>query len=211
MTSWRSSTRPTCYSSRRGSTPFPLPCSRRFGRFSPRRGNRGRRHPRDRDCCDRHLLSPPRLPTGSPPRSVSCRPPGRAGAPRARRRETLRRGVRGGELGAQAAIGLRPGALNSEQASARYVEAMRVLVTGGGGFIGSHLVERLLRDGHDVRVLDNFATGRRENLGARSRRRSSSSRATSRATSAFTTPSRLRASSSTRRPCPRSLARSRTR
>jgi len=41
---------------------------------------------------------------------------------------------------------------------------MRVLITGGGGFIGSHLVERLLHDGHDVRVLDNFATGRRENL-----------------------------------------------
>jgi nucleoside-diphosphate-sugar epimerase len=41
---------------------------------------------------------------------------------------------------------------------------MRVLITGGGGFIGSHLVERLLLDGHDVRVLDNFATGRRENL-----------------------------------------------
>ncbi len=41
---------------------------------------------------------------------------------------------------------------------------MRVLVTGGSGFIGAHLVERLLRDGHHVRVLDNFATGRRENL-----------------------------------------------
>jgi nucleoside-diphosphate-sugar epimerase len=41
---------------------------------------------------------------------------------------------------------------------------MRVLVTGGGGFIGSYLVERLLGEGHDVRVLDNFATGRRENL-----------------------------------------------
>src|SRR5687768_2885844 len=39
-----------------------------------------------------------------------------------------------------------------------------VLVTGGGGFIGSHLAERLLRDGYSVRVLDNFATGRRENL-----------------------------------------------
>ena len=39
-----------------------------------------------------------------------------------------------------------------------------VLVTGGGGFIGSHLVERLLSDGHEVRVLDNFATGTRENL-----------------------------------------------
>jgi len=41
---------------------------------------------------------------------------------------------------------------------------VKVLVTGGGGFIGSHIVDRLLADGHDVRVLDNFATGRRENL-----------------------------------------------
>ncbi len=39
-----------------------------------------------------------------------------------------------------------------------------VLVTGGGGFIGSNLVDRLVRDGYRVRVLDNFATGRRENL-----------------------------------------------
>ena len=38
------------------------------------------------------------------------------------------------------------------------------LVTGGAGFIGSHLVDRLLDDGHEVVVLDNFATGRRENL-----------------------------------------------
>jgi nucleoside-diphosphate-sugar epimerase len=41
----------------------------------------------------------------------------------------------------------------------------KVLVTGGGGFIGSNLVDRLLHDGYTVRVLDNFATGRRENLG----------------------------------------------
>jgi nucleoside-diphosphate-sugar epimerase len=41
---------------------------------------------------------------------------------------------------------------------------VKVLVTGGGGFIGSHTVERLLAEGHDVRILDNFATGRRENL-----------------------------------------------
>lgn len=40
----------------------------------------------------------------------------------------------------------------------------RVLVTGGGGFIGSHLAERLLADGHQVVVLDNFSTGRPENL-----------------------------------------------
>jgi UDP-N-acetylglucosamine/UDP-N-acetyl-alpha-D-glucosaminouronate 4-epimerase len=40
----------------------------------------------------------------------------------------------------------------------------KALVTGGGGFIGSHLAQRLIRDGSDVRVLDNFATGHRQNL-----------------------------------------------
>ena len=38
------------------------------------------------------------------------------------------------------------------------------LVTGGAGFIGSHLAERLLREGHAVRILDDFSSGRRDNL-----------------------------------------------
>jgi nucleoside-diphosphate-sugar epimerase len=41
---------------------------------------------------------------------------------------------------------------------------VRILVAGGAGFIGSHLVERLLGDGHSVVAVDNFVTGRRTNL-----------------------------------------------
>lgn len=41
---------------------------------------------------------------------------------------------------------------------------MRVLVTGGAGFIGSHLVDRLLRDGHAVHVWDNLSTGSKKNV-----------------------------------------------
>jgi nucleoside-diphosphate-sugar epimerase len=40
----------------------------------------------------------------------------------------------------------------------------RVLVTGGAGFIGSHLVERLTERGEHVTVLDDLSTGRRDNL-----------------------------------------------
>lgn len=41
---------------------------------------------------------------------------------------------------------------------------MLYLVTGGAGFIGSHITDRLLADGHRVRILDNFSTGKHENI-----------------------------------------------
>ena len=41
---------------------------------------------------------------------------------------------------------------------------MKVLITGGAGFIGSHLADRLLARGDEVLVIDNYATGRRDNL-----------------------------------------------
>lgn len=41
---------------------------------------------------------------------------------------------------------------------------MRILVTGGAGFLGSHLIDRLMKQGHDVICLDNFFTGHKRNI-----------------------------------------------
>lgn len=41
---------------------------------------------------------------------------------------------------------------------------MRILVTGGTGFLGSHLCERILKEGHEVLCVDNFYTGHRPNI-----------------------------------------------
>lgn len=46
---------------------------------------------------------------------------------------------------------------------------MKILVTGGAGFIGSHVVEAYLAEGHEVQVIDNLATGRRSNVPAAAR------------------------------------------
>ena len=46
---------------------------------------------------------------------------------------------------------------------------MKILVTGGAGFIGSHIVEAYLAEGHEVQVVDNLATGRRSNVPAAAR------------------------------------------
>jgi len=52
----------------------------------------------------------------------------------------------------------------SYRVTLREIKAMRVLVTGGAGFLGSHLIDRLMHQGHEVLCLDNFYTGHKRNI-----------------------------------------------
>ena len=45
-----------------------------------------------------------------------------------------------------------------------YKDRKRILITGGAGFVGSHLVDKLMLDGHEVFVVDNYFTGRKRNM-----------------------------------------------
>ncbi|MGH7050437.1 MAG: UDP-glucuronic acid decarboxylase family protein [Acetobacteraceae bacterium] len=56
-----------------------------------------------------------------------------------------------------------PGA-GEAQSTANWLTPRRIVVTGGAGFLGSHLCERLVSDGHDVLSVDNYFTGRKDNL-----------------------------------------------
>ena len=45
-----------------------------------------------------------------------------------------------------------------------YKDRKRILITGGAGFVGSHLVDKLMTDGHEVFVADNYFTGSKKNI-----------------------------------------------
>src|SRR5205807_1624992 len=67
-------------------------------------------------------------------------------------------------LGWEPRVGHRRGAPAHRRLVQREAPVVRVLVTGGAGFIGSHVVDRLLADGHSADVVDNLVTGRRERV-----------------------------------------------
>jgi UDP-glucuronate decarboxylase len=53
---------------------------------------------------------------------------------------------------------------NKQRISVRYAIRKRIMITGGAGFLGSHLCDRLIADGHDVLCVDNFFTGSKDNI-----------------------------------------------
>src|SRR4051812_8206808 len=117
-----------------------------MGRAAPRRSHRGGSRPRQ----------PGGAPVGRGAREA-------AACGRLRRRQVPRRPGRAARAGCRGVAPVNPAPLVDILAQVGTAQR-RWLVTGTAGFIGSHLLETLLRAGQDVRTLDNFSTGRRSNL-----------------------------------------------
>ncbi len=64
----------------------------------------------------------------------------------------------------EGAAAVSPRTLPERPTMRQYNPTKRILVTGGAGFLGSHLCERLVAEGHDVLCVDNFFTGTRRNV-----------------------------------------------
>ncbi|OAY67933.1 UDP-glucuronic acid decarboxylase 2 [Ananas comosus] len=67
-------------------------------------------------------------------------------------------------MGGAGAVVMRPGSVGGKVPLGLRRKGLRIVVTGGAGFVGSHLVDRLMERGDSVIVVDNFFTGRKENV-----------------------------------------------